>query len=41
MAMTQRDKTIGAIKRFDARLEYAGMHGENEEPERIRGNLRH
>ena len=34
MAMPQRDDTIEAIKRLDALLEYAVMHG--DETERIR-----
>ena len=36
MAMPQRDDTIEAIKRLDALLEYAFMHGGEEEAERIR-----
>ena len=40
MAMPQRDKTIEAIKRLDALLEYAVMHGEFEEAERIRAELK-
>ena len=36
MAMPQRDNTIEAIKRLDAVLEYAVMHGDEEEAERIR-----
>ena len=40
MAMTQRDDTIEAIKRLDALLEYAVMHGDAEEAERIREELR-
>ena len=36
MAMLQRDDTIEAIKRLDALLEYAVMHGDEEEAERIR-----
>ena len=40
MAMPQRDKTIEAIKRLDALLEYAVMHGEIEEVERIRAELK-
>ena len=40
MAMTQRDDTIEAIKRLDALLEYAVMHGDEEEAERIREELR-
>ena len=40
MAMPQRDNTIEAIKRLDALLEYAVMHGDGEEAERIREELR-
>ena len=40
MAMPQRDDTRGAIKRLDALLEYAVMHGDEEEAERIREELR-
>jgi len=40
MAMPQRDDTIEAIKRLDALLEYAVMHGDEEEAERIREELR-
>ena len=40
MAMPQRDDTIEAIKRLDALLEYAVMHGDVEEAERIREELR-
>ena len=40
MTMPQRDKTIEAIKRLDALLEYAVMHGETEEAERIRAELK-
>ena len=40
MAMLQRDDTIEAIKRLDALLEYAVMHGDEEEAERIREELR-
>ena len=40
MAMPQRDDTIEAIKRLDALLEYAVMHDEEEEAERIRAELR-
>ena len=39
MAMPQRDDTIEAIKRLDALLEYAVMHGDEEEAERIREEL--
>ena len=40
MAMPQRDDTIEAIKRLDALLEYAVTHGDEEEAERIRKELR-
>ena len=40
MAMPQRDDTIEAIKRLDALLEYAVMHDDAEEAERIREELR-
>ena len=40
MAMPQRDETIEEIKRLDALLEYAVMHGDEEEAERIREALR-
>ena len=40
MAMPQRDEKIEAIKRLDALLEYAVMHGDEAEAERIRGELR-
>ena len=40
MAMPQRDKTIEAIKRLDALLEYAVIHGEVKEAERIRAELK-
>ena len=40
MAMPQRDDTRGAIKRLDALLEYAVKHGDEEEAERIREDLR-
>ena len=39
MAMPQRDETIEEIKRLDALLEYAVMHGDEEEAERIRAEL--
>lgn len=39
MALPQRDKTIEAIKRLDALLEYAVMHGDEAEAERIRAEL--
>ena len=40
MAMPQRDETIEEIKRRDALLEYAVMHGDAEEADRIREELR-
>ena len=40
MAMPQRDDTIEAIKRLDALLEYAVMHGDEAEAERIREELK-
>ena len=40
MAMPQRDDTIEAIKRLDALLEYAFMHRDEEEAERLRVELR-
>ena len=40
MAMPRGDDTIEAIKRLDALLEYAVMHDEEEEAERIREELR-
>jgi len=39
MAMPQRDDTIEALKRLDLLLEYAVMHGDEEEAERIRAEL--
>ena len=39
MALPQRDKTIEAIKRLDALLEYAVMHGDEAEAERLRAEL--
>jgi hypothetical protein len=39
MAMPQRDNTIEAIKRLDALFEYAVMHSDEEEAERIREEL--
>ncbi len=38
--MPQRDDTIKAIKRLDALLEYAVMHDDEAEIERIREELR-
>ena len=40
MAMPQRDDAIEEIKRLDALLEYAVMHGDEEEAERLRAALR-
>ena len=40
MAMPQRDDTIEEIKRLDALLEYAVMHDDAEEAERLREKLR-
>ena len=40
MAMPQRDDTIEAIKRLDALREYAIVHGDEAEAERIREELR-
>ena len=40
MAMPQRDDTIEAIKRLDALLEYAVMHGDEAEADRLRRELR-
>lgn len=40
MAMPQRDNKIEEIKRLDALLEYAVQHGEKEEAERIREQLK-
>ena len=39
MALPQRDKTIEAIKRLDALLEYAIMHGDEAEAARLRAEL--
>ena len=39
MAMPQRDDTIEEIKRLDALLEYAVMHGDEAEAARIRAEL--
>ena len=38
--MPQRDDTIKAIKRLDALLEYAVMHDDEAEAERLREELR-
>jgi len=40
MAMPQRDDTIEVVKRLDALLEYAVMHDDEEDAERIREELR-
>ena len=40
MAMPQRDNLIDEIVKTDALLEYAVMHGETEEAERLRAKLR-
>ena len=40
MAMPQRDDTIEAIKRLDALLEYAVMHNDEDEAERLREELK-
>ena len=40
MVMPRRDNTIEAIKRLDALLEFAVMHGDEEGSERIREELR-
>lgn len=40
MAMLQRDNKIEAIKRLDALLEHAVMHGDEAEVDRIRDALR-
>ena len=40
MAMPQRDDTIEAIKRLDALLEYAVMHGDEAEAARLREEMR-
>jgi len=40
MAMPQRDDAIEAIKRLDLLLEYAVVHGDEAEAERIRAELR-
>ena len=36
----QRDKLIEKLKRTDALLEYAVMHGEEKEAERLREKMR-
>ena len=40
MAMPQRDEKIEAIKRLDLLLEYAVMHNDEAEAERLRAELR-
>ena len=40
MAMPQRDNVIEEIKRLDALLEYAVMHGDEAEAERLREDLK-
>ena len=40
MAMPQRDETIEAIKRLDLLLEYAVMHNDEAEADRLRAELR-
>ena len=40
MAMPQRDETIEEIKRLDALLEYAVVHGCEAEAARLRAELR-
>ena len=40
MAMPPRNDTKTEIKRLDALLEYAVMHGDEEEAERLREELR-
>ncbi len=40
MALPQRDDLIEEIKRTDALLEWAVMHGEEAEAERLRAQLR-
>ena len=40
MAMPQRDNLIDEIVKTDALLEYAVMHGEEAEAERLRTKLR-
>ena len=38
--MPQRDDTIEALKRLDLLLEYAVMHGDEAEAERLREGMR-
>ena len=40
MAMPQRDESIDEIRKTDLLLEYAVMHGEEDEAERLRAKLR-
>ena len=40
MALPQRDDTIEEIKRLDALLEYAVMHNDEAEAERLREELK-
>ena len=40
MAMPQRDEAIEEIKRLDALLEYAVMHGDEAEAARLKGRAR-
>ena len=40
MALPQRDNLIDAIQKTDALLEYAVMHGDEAEAERLRAKLR-
>jgi len=40
MAMPQRDEKIEAIKQLDALLEYAVMHNDEAEADRLRAELR-
>ena len=40
MAMPQGDNSIEAVKRLGALLDYAVMHGDEEEAERIHEELR-
>jgi len=40
VALPQQDNAIEEIKRVDALLEYAVMHGETEEAERLKEMLK-
>ena len=40
MAMPQREDTIEALKRLDALLEYAVLHNDEAEADRLRAELR-